>query len=66
MLDNNAIYCDSFGVEHVSKNNQCKQTYLEYKHIIQSCVDIIALDLLTICLQEKLKLTILVCFRLMI
>ena len=54
MLDNNAIYCDSFGVEHVSKNNQCKQTYLEYKHIIQSCVDIIALDLLTICLQEKL------------
>ena len=31
-----------------------KQTYLGYKHMNPSCVDIVALDLLILCLQLKL------------
>ena len=40
------VYFDSFGIEHIPKeinkfiNNYFKIIYLEYKHTIQSCVDI--------------------------
>ena len=33
-----------------------QQTYLEHKHMIQSCVDIFALDLLSTCLQVRVRL----------
>ena len=38
--NNDVTYLDSLGVEHI------KQIFLEYKHMIQKCVDIIVLDLL--------------------
>ena len=41
------VYFDSFGIEHIPKeynkfigNNDIKIIYLEYKHMIQLCVDI--------------------------
>ena len=59
--NNVAIYFDSSGVEHVLKKIKSlleiktfKQIYLEYKQIIQWYVDIFALDLLILCLLEKL------------
>ena len=73
MLDNDAIYFDSFDVEHICKEINCfigdknrQKTYSEYKHMIQLCMDILALYLLTICLQARLSLTILVFFCRMI
>ena len=46
---NEVIYFDSFGIEHIPKeiehaigNKTLKVTYLDYKHMIQLCVDIIA------------------------
>ena len=41
------------------------QTYLEYKHIIESRMDIFVLDLFILCWQVKRLLIILVCFHLM-
>ena len=41
------------------------QTYLEYKDIIESRMDIFALDLFILCWQVKRLLIILVCFHLM-
>ena len=43
-----------------------KQTYLEYKQTIQKCVATFVLDSLILCLQEKVRLILLVCFLLMI
>ena len=42
---NEVIYFDSFGVEHIPKEmviKKLKLVYLDYKHMIQLCVDIIA------------------------
>ena len=60
--NNNVTYFDSFGVEHIlkeitknlSKIKTLKQIFSECKHIIQQCVDIFVLDLLILCLKEKL------------
>ena len=45
---NEAIYFHSFGIEHIPNeikkfigNNNIKSILLEYKHMIQLCVDII-------------------------
>ena len=38
--NNDVTYLDSLGVERI------KQIFLEYKHMIQKCADIIVLDLL--------------------
>ena len=50
-----------YSCEHVPKEIRCsfvikicKQTYSEYKHIIQFCMDIFALELLTTCSQGRL------------
>ena len=49
----NVAYFDSFGVEHIPKeirklirNKILQQLFIEYKHMIQYCVDIFVLDLL--------------------
>ena len=59
--DNDVTFFDSFGVEHIPKeiktfikNKSIKTNILEYKHTIQSCVDTFVLDLLILCLKEKL------------
>ena len=41
-----------------------KQTYLEYKQTIQKCVATFVFDSLILCLQEKVRLILLVCFLL--
>ena len=58
-LNNNVSYFDSFGVEHIPKEikkligiKTYKQTFLEYKYIIQLCMDIFVLDLLELCLKK--------------
>ena len=47
--NNNVIYFDSFGVEYIPKeikaflnNKDITTNILEYKHMIQKCVDIFA------------------------
>ena len=56
---NNVTYFESFGVEHILKEIKAfikktlKQTFLEYKHTIQECGNIFALDLLILCLKEN-------------
>ena len=44
----------------------CEQIYTEYNEIIQSCMDIFALDLLILCMETNLWLIILACFCLII
>ena len=43
-----------------SQNKNITTNILKYKHMIQLCVDIFALDLLILCLKEKLWLNILI------
>ena len=52
----------AFGVEHIPNeiktfigDKNIKQIVLEYKHMIQYCADIFVVDLLILCLQEKLN-----------
>ena len=59
--NNEVIYFDSFGVEHVPKeinrfigHKSTKQTHSEYTQTIQLCVDTFVLDSLILRLQEKL------------
>ena len=59
--NNNVIQFDSFGVEYIPKeikaflnNKDITTNILEYKHMIQKCVDIFAQDLLILRQQEKL------------
>ena len=59
--NNDVTYFDSFGVDHIPKeirtfisNKDIKKIFLEYKHMIQKCVDIFVLDLLVLCSQERL------------
>ena len=56
--NNEVIHFNSFGVELVPKEivhsfgqKTSKQTYLEYKQTIESCVDTFVLDSLILCLQ---------------
>ena len=56
--NNEVIHFDCFGVELVPKEivhsfgqKTSKQTYLEYKQTIESCVDTFVLDSLILCLQ---------------
>ena len=53
IIDNDAIHFDSFGVEEIPKE-MSQQIFLEYKHIVQSCVVAFVLDLLTICINLKI------------
>ena len=61
---NEIVYIDSFGVEHVpeeikkfidrssssaSQNRNIKQTFFEYRKVIQQCVGTFVLDLLILC-----------------
>ena len=47
-VNNNAIYFDSFGVEHIQQNKvrTFYRKFIEYKHAIQFCADTFVLDLL--------------------
>ena len=52
---NDATYFDSFGAEHISEeigkfisDRNITKNILEYKHMIQQCVDAFVLDLLII------------------
>ena len=52
----NVTYFDSFGAEHISKEIRnlleikiLQRIFIDYKHMIQLCVDIFVLDLLISC-----------------
>ena len=60
--NNEVIYFDSFGFEHVLKKSKdllgikiSKQTHIEYKQTIRLCVDTSASDLSILYLQEKVS-----------
>ena len=61
-LNNNVIYFDSFGDEHILKEikffgNKNIQTNIfriqAYNSVICGCVDLLVLDLLILCLKAK-------------
>ena len=60
-VNNNITYFDSFGVEHIPKDKlknlsvdlRSQQIFIEYKHMIQWCVDVFVLDLLILYLEVK-------------
>ena len=59
-VNNNVIYFDSFGVEHIPKEiimfiekEILRPIFLGYKHMIQQCVDIFVLDLLILYLKIR-------------
>ena len=58
--NNNGIYFDNFGVEHIPKaiikfieNRNTKQKFLEYKYMTQCCMDIFVLHLLILCIKVR-------------
>ena len=68
MQSNNITYFDSLGLEHIPKEiktfishplssasqiKTLKQTFSEYKHMIQYCVGIFVSDLLILCLKDR-------------
>ena len=64
------FYFDSFGVEHIPKEiknllviKTLKQISLGYKYMIQLCLVIFVLSLLTMCLMVKVSLILLVYFH---
>ena len=61
--NNDVTHFDSFGVEHIpkeiktfigNKNIKTNTGIQAYRHMIQQCVNIFALDFLSLCLQERL------------
>ena len=69
--NNDVTYFDSFGVEHfpkeikafIDRSLSTTTIFLEYKHIIQQCVDIFVLVLLILCLQERPYLNLRIYFH---
>ena len=59
---NNVTYFYCFGVKHIPKEIKAfldcslsiRTILLEYKHTIQQCANIFVLNLLNLCLQERL------------